>query len=54
MEDDIIEDELNIGINFLQFKSKIKKELKQLSKITDQKEILDIIKNINNILEWYC
>lgn len=55
IDDDFIEEELSIGANFNELEIKLKKELQNLSFIAkDNKEILEIVKRINNIIEWYC
>ena len=54
IDDEFIEEQISSSINFLEIKSKLTKELKELKlSINDKKKVKEIIKNIEQILEGY-
>lgn len=54
IDDDFIEEQMSSSINFLEIKNRLNKELKELkSSINNTQKIKEIIKNIEEILEWY-
>ena len=54
IDDDFIEEQMSSSINYLEIKNRLNKELKELkSSINNTQKIKEIIKNIEEILEWY-
>ena len=54
IDDDFIEEQMSSSINYLEIKNRLNKELKELKgSINNTQKIKEIIKNIEEILEWY-
>jgi hypothetical protein len=52
-EDDILDDEVSLSLNFEEMTVKLKKELQELEILTKEDNVKEKIKKIINMLEWY-
>ena len=53
--DDFISQELGLEINFVTFKTDLTKLISQLKQnVKHTKEVDNIFKKIDNLLDWYC